>query len=175
MSMLTIAASPAPLASTFTKPLAPTLANAIAQLGTSERRATTPISLSVGTFFSFDNLCQCMEALDQRFDEHLGVVVELPIHFDPQWQRFARTVHSGGRLGIVVPSQSRVTLPTLAQGGQYLQIAGWGSAQRWSTIEQAIEDLLRVDHGLNRCFVLRAEWQDPARLFQAIGRHVAAW
>lgn len=173
MSMSTITVSHAPESSAVASPLAPTLANAIAQLGSSRQEATAQTSVSVLTFFSFANLCQCVDALDQRFDQHLGLAIELPIHFDPQWHRLARTANSGGQLAIVVPSQSRLTLPMLAQDSQHMQICGWDSAQRWSTIDQAIEGLLRADNGLRRYFVLHAEWQDPALIFQAIGRYIA--
>lgn len=173
MSMSTITVSHAPMSSVVARPLAPTLANAIAQMGSSRQEVTAQTSVSVLTFFSFANLCQWVEALDQRFDQHRGLAIELPIHLDPQWHRLARTANPGGQLAIVVPPQSRVTLPMLAQDSQHMQISGWDSAQRWFTIDQAIEGLLHADNGLKRCFVLRAEWQDPALVFQAIGRYIA--
>ncbi len=174
MSMLTITSAESFLSrADASRSFAPTLGNAISRIGVRQSDVVARPSVSVATFHSFPNLCQCIEILDKGFDRHLGVVIELPVHFDPQWNRLSRLVNPGGQLTIVAAGRAQVTLPMLTRESHLLQIAGWDVAQRCATIDQAIERLLNADDGIKRCFVLRAEWQDPDPIFQAIGRHLA--
>lgn len=128
--------------------------------------------VSVTTFFSMSNLCQITTALDSRFGSNLGIVIELPVHSAPQFYGLSRTANFGGQLAIVVPTQSRLTLPLLASDSEELQIAGWDVARQSSTIDHAIAGMLDRNSGVQRCFVLHPEWHDPTPIHLAIGRHI---
>ncbi len=128
--------------------------------------------VSVRTFFSMPNLCQIIKALDSRFGRNLGVAIEMPVHGAPEWHGLGRTENFGGQLAIVVPPQSRLTLPMLTGDSEKLQIAGWADAHRIATIDQAIAGLLNRNLDLQHCFILRPEWHNPTPIHAAIGRHI---
>lgn len=159
--------APRSLALAFSKQFATTSAPRQVEVSTPK--------VSVTTFHSLQNLCEILHSLDSRFDRHLGVAIELPLHCSPEWQQFNRTLGWGGQLAIVVPPHSRLSLPMLTAESEKLQIAGWDLAKRFVTVDQAIGQLLSGEAELDRCFVLRPEWHDPTAIFAAIGRHLTAY
>ncbi len=154
--------------------LAPTLANSVAMMGAPRAIEDESPTVAVSTFYSFRNLCEIVETLDSRFDRTLAVAIELPVHCAPEWSRLSRTAGAGGQLSVVIPPQSRITLPMLTSGGERLQIAGWDRAQRCLAIEQAIEAMLFGNASIQRCFILHPEWSDPTRIYSAIGRYITS-
>lgn len=180
MSMQTIAA----IHSTFPRELAPTLANSFSMMGAPRQDEVKSPTISVTTFHSMENLCDIVKTLDGRFGRRLGVAIELPDHGAPEWHRLARTVGDGGRLAIVVPPQSRTTLPLLSASSEGPSrkgtsrmgpsIAGWDQTQHYVSVDQAVESLLSDRMKFDRCFILRPEWHDAGSVFAAIGRSIVA-
>jgi hypothetical protein len=170
MPTLNITLSESLLPRATAKPLAPTLSNAIAMLGTSKETVTARPTVTLATYGSFSDLCQALDTLDERFDRHLGVAVELPKLGRFERTRFDRVANRGGCLTIVTPQQGESQTPS---EGIDEEIVGWDEVIECVSICEAVRRLLRPSEGeIKRCFVLRPEGEDPAPALRAVERYL---
>ncbi|TWT65118.1 hypothetical protein [Allorhodopirellula solitaria] len=168
MSMQTITTSPFPLP----RALAPTLANSFAMMGAPRPVDRSTPSISVTSFHSVANLGEIFSALDHRFASGLGVIIEAPDHWTPQWDKLARRQESGGRLAVVLPPHTADSLPAHLNENEVLAIDGWDAAANCGTIDHAIAFLFSDPDAIDQCYILRPEWHDPSPIFSAVGRRV---
>lgn len=170
MSTLNITLSESLLPHATAKPLAPTLSNAIAMIGTRKETAAVRPTVTLATYGSFSDLCQALNRLDERFDRHLGVAVELPEPGRFERMRFDRVANQGGCLAIVTPPQGESQMPS---EGIDEEIVGWDEVIECVSIDEAVRRLLRPSDGeIKRCFVLRPEGEDPGPALRAVERYL---
>jgi hypothetical protein len=155
------------------KPLAPTLGNAIAMIGAPRHENVVRPSVSVAAYASLPDLLRAIETIDERFDRHLALAIELPADLAPEWRRLSRAANPGGRLAIVVAQASPVGALMPQPETLGAKVAGWDDVHACASIDEALRRLLHRS-GVKQCFVLRPEGSDPAPVLQAIGLYLTS-